>query len=178
MVVAFIGILINGGTALLFMKGQEDLNVKSAFMHLAYDAIISLGVVIAAGIIYFTGWHIIDPIVGLIITVTIFWGAWGLLRDSTKLVMDAVPSNVDLEAVKNYLANITGVSEVHDLHVWGMSTRENALTAHLVMPEQTLNDQDRQAIGQALLKEFNIHHTTIQIEQGNGDMHCDHHACS
>jgi len=178
MVIASIGILVNGGTALLFMKGQEDLNIKSAFMHLAYDALISLGVVIAAIIIYFTGWHIIDPIVGLIITVTIFWGAWGLLRDSVQLVMDAVPSHIDIEAVRNYLANITSVTEVHDLHIWGMSTSENALTAHLVIPNGLLSDEEREKINHDLLEKFKIHHSTIQIEQGNGSVNCAHTSCA
>lgn len=175
MVVAGIGILVNGGTALLFMKGQEDLNVKSAFMHLAYDALISFGVVVAAALIYFTGWHIIDPIVGLIITVTIFWGTWGLLRDSVKLAVDAVPLGIDLTAVRDYFNTLPGVEEVHDLHIWGMSTRENALTVHLFMPDEQLSDSTRQEINVTLQKKFNIHHTTIQIER---EANCVHtHSC-
>ncbi len=173
--VAFIGILVNAGTALLFMRGRKsDLNIKGAFLHLAFDALVSLGVVIAAGLIYWTGWQWIDPVVGLVIAAVILRGTWGLLRDSVNLVMDGVPRNIDSLAVKHYLENLPGVTELHDLHIWGLSTQENALTAHLIMPKNPLTDAERRTLNQALKQQFNIHHTTIQIEHGK-EVVCDAH---
>lgn len=178
MIVAFIGILINGGTALLFMRGRhDDLNIKGAFLHLAYDALVSLGVVIAAVVIYYTGWEPLDPIVGLIIGAMIIWGTWGLLKDSLKLIMDGVPSHIDLPEVMAYLKSVAGVKNVHDLHIWGLSTKENALTAHLVMPEKRLSDDDRHEIEHHLKEKFKIDHVTIQIEKGDGEHDCAEHAC-
>ncbi|MBD3647604.1 MAG: cation transporter, partial [Pseudomonadales bacterium] len=143
MIVAGIGIVVNAGTALLFMKVSEhDLNLRGAYLHLAYDALISAGVVVAAAVIYTTGWLWVDPVVGLAIVGVILYGTWGLLRDSVNLIIDAVPENVDRDAVQAYLESIEGVTEIHDLHIWGMSTHENCLTAHLVMPENTLWESD------------------------------------
>ncbi len=178
MIVALVGILVNGGTALLFAKGaKEDLNLKSAFIHLVYDALISLGVVVIAGIIYFTQWEFLDPIAGLIIALVILWGTWSLMKDSLRLIMDGVPSNVDIIDIKDYLEKIDGVTGVHDLHVWGLSTRENALTVHLLIPARELTDTERQAIEQNLRQQFNIQHITIQIERGDGAS-CDTiHSC-
>lgn len=175
--VALLGILVNGGTALLFSKGQDDLNIKSAFLHLAYDALISLGVFLAGLIIYFTQWYWIDPILGLAIGGIIMWGSIKLLKQSVGLAMDAVPYNVNLIDVQHYLKNLPGVKAVHDLHIWSLSTRENALTAHLIMPNQTCSDEMRQKINLELKEKFNIHHATIQVEQGAGDLHCEHHNC-
>ncbi len=168
MVVAGIGILVNAGTAMLFMKGSdEDLNIRGAFLHLAYDALISAGVVIGAAVILLTGWLWIDPALGVMITAVILAGTWGMLRDSMNLMLDAVPQNIDREAVLRYLQGVTGVSQVHDLHIWAMSTHENCLTAHLVMPENTLWEEEGgyANIGHALRDQFNIHHVTLQVEK-------------
>ena len=168
MVVATIGIGVNAGTALLFMKGSKhDLNLRGVFLHLAYDAAISAGVVVAAALVLFTGWVWIDPVMGLLIVAVILLGTWGLLRDSVNLIIDAVPQEIDLDEVRDFLGEIDGVVNVHDLHIWAMSTRENGLTAHLVMPENTLwdNDDGYASICEALERRFNIHHATLQVEK-------------
>lgn len=177
MVVAGIGIVVNAGTALLFVKGRKnDLNLRGAFLHLAYDALISAGVVLAAIVIYYTGWLWIDPVMGLLIVIVIIGGTWGLLRDSVNLILDAVPQGIDRKAVHDYLQEIGGVSQVHDLHIWAMSTYENCLTAHLVMPENTLWDSEDSygAIGASLKEKFNIHHVTLQVEK---DLECSNQDC-
>ena len=139
MVVAGIGILVNAGTALLFAKNSKsDLNLRGAFLHLAYDAAISAGVVFAAIFIYLTGWLWVDPAVGLLIVMVILGGTWGLLRDSTNLILDAVAKSIARQRVQQFLMNIDGVSQVHDLNIWPMNTNENCLTAHLVMPNNNL----------------------------------------
>ncbi|MGC1854382.1 MAG: cation diffusion facilitator family transporter [Candidatus Aquirickettsiella sp.] len=174
MIVAFIGMLINGGTALLFMrKSSSDLNIKGAFLHLAYDALIALGVVLAGAAIYFTGWLWVDPIVGLLIVGIITWGSWNLLRRSVELILGAVPYGVNQKAVYNYLKELPGVQEVHDLHIWGLSTQETALTAHLIMPEGGLSDKDHLKINRVLAKEFHIQHITLQVEQGQKKYPCE-----
>jgi cobalt-zinc-cadmium efflux system protein len=178
MIVAGIGIAVNAGCALLFLKGRkDDLNLQGAFLHLAYDALISAGVVVAAIIIYFTGWLWVDPMVGILITVVIVGGTWGLLRDSVSLILDAVPQGIDRKAVHNYLQSIVGVSQVHDLHIWAMSTYENCLTAHLVMPENTLWESETGygEIGASLKQRFNIHHVTLQVEK---DLDCTTQDCN
>lgn len=173
MIVAFIGILINGGTALLFMRqSATDLNIKGAFLHLAYDALIALGVVLAGVAIYFTGWLWIDPIVGLLIVSIIAWGSWNLLQRSIELILGAVPYGVNQKAVYTYLKELPGVQEVHDLHIWGLSTQETALTAHLIMPESGLSDEEYFKINQFLAKEFHIQHITLQVEQGQKKYPC------
>lgn len=174
-IVATIGIAINGGTALLFLRGsKDDLNIKSAYIHLASDALISVGVVVAGTIIYFTGWYIIDPILGLLIVVAILAGTWGLLRDSLNLLMDGVPHSIDRPSVKQYLQQLSGVDTVHDLHIWGLSTKEIALTVHLVMPEKSLSDAEYSEVSQQLKQRFNIDHTTIQVENGTDEHPCPH----
>lgn len=173
MVVALIGIFVNGGTALLFMKGaHEDLNIKGAFLHLMGDALISIGVVIAGILITYTNLTWIDPVTGLIIVAIILWGTWGLLRDSVNLILDAIPHHIDHHAVKDYLSNLPGVTAVHDLHIWGLSTKEIALTAHLIMPEKTLSDADYERINLILKEKYRIDHVTIQVETGNGEFQC------
>jgi cobalt-zinc-cadmium efflux system protein len=173
MIVAFIGILINGGTALLFMRGRHnDLNIRGAYLHLAYDALISVGVVLAAAVVLWTQWFWLDPIVGLIIVVVILAGTWGLLRDSVNLILGAVPAGIDLNGVRNYLSKIDGVQAVHDLHIWGLSTQETALTVHLVMPERALTDAEHVAINHILQHDFKIQHATIQVEKGHADNPC------
>lgn len=175
--VAFIGIIINSGSALLFLRGRkEDLNIKGAYLHLASDALISIGVVVAGILIYYTKWYWIDPIVGLFIIIVILAGTWGLLRHSLSLLLDAVPADIDQAGVASYLANIHGVTAVHDLHIWGLSTREVALTAHLVMPEQILSDQDYARINHELQCQFKIEHVTLQVEKGDQTIVCSQHS--
>ena len=168
MIVAGIGIAVNAGCAMLFRSSsKDDLNMKGAYLHLAYDALISVGVVVAAAAMYFTGWLWLDGAVGMLIVVVIVWGTWGLLMDSVNMILDAVPRHIDREAVHNYLLGIDGVSEVHDLHIWALSTNESCLTAHLVMPENTLWDAEAGYgnIGKALNDEFKIQHVTLQVEK-------------
>lgn len=172
-IVALIGIFINGGTALLFMKGKnDDLNIKGAYLHLLYDALISVGVVVSGIVIYLTGWIRLDPIVGLLIVIAILMGTWGLLRNSVDLILGAVPHGIDQQKVRTYLEKIPGVVAVHDLHIWGLSTQENALTAHLVMPDGGLADADVVRINQDLKCHFQIHHVTLQVEKGQVEDPC------
>lgn len=172
-VVALIGIAVNGGTALLFVKGsKEDLNIKSAFLHLAADALVSVSVVVAGIIILFTHWLWVDPLVGLLIVVTILWGTWGLLRQSIDLILGAVPHTVSAKKVRAYLNTLSGVTAVHDLHIWALSTQEVALTAHLIMPERFLTDAEYAEINHILHEDFNIQHVTLQIEKGEADNPC------
>jgi cobalt-zinc-cadmium efflux system protein len=172
-VVALIGIVVNGGTALLFIKGaHEDLNIKGAFMHLLSDALLAIGVVIGGVLIYFTGKMWIDPLIGLLIVVTILWGTWGLLRDSTGLIMDAVPRFIDYNGVKKFLKELPNVVEVHDLHIWGLSTKEVALTAHIVMSTGQPTSVNYQNIDSILKDKFHINHVTVQVEMENSESLC------
>lgn len=172
-VVGIVGIAVNFGCSLLFARAaKSDLNIRSAFWHLLADAIILLGIVISAVVIYYTDWLWIDPVVGLLIVAIVLWGTWGLLRDSLHLILDAVPRHIDHAGVKHYLKNIPGVNAVHDFHVWGLSTREVALTAHLVMPENPLTDADHKRINHELHEKFSIDHITLQVETG-----CDENPC-
>jgi cobalt-zinc-cadmium efflux system protein len=166
--VAGVGIFINGATALMFMRGREnDLNIRGAFLHLAGDAAVSLGVVIAALIGQRTGWLWLDPVTGIAISLVILYSAWGLGRDSFNLAFDATPPNIDPAAVKSYLDGLPGVVDVHDLHIWAMSTTETALTVHLVRPGAGLDDALIARAGVALRKRFGIQHATLQIEAGD-----------
>jgi cobalt-zinc-cadmium efflux system protein len=171
-IVALIGILINTVSALMFVSGQSDLNIRGAFLHLAADALVSLGVVIAGLTIATTGWLWVDPIVSLIVTAVIVWGTWQLFRDSFNLMLDAVPEHVDPLAVRQYLAERSGVNEVHDLHIWAMSTTETALTAHLVMLEGHPGDGFLSMLCNELREKFNIAHSTVQIETGDPEHPC------
>lgn len=172
-IVALVGILINGGTALMFMKGSEsDLNIKAAYLHLAYDALISVGVVLSGVIIFYTGWVLLDPIVGMLIVAAILVGTWSLLRNSVDLILGAVPHNVNQQGVREYLEKIPNVVAVHDLHIWGLSTQENALTAHLVMPNGALLDADFERINHDLLHHYKIGHVTLQVEKGDVENPC------
>lgn len=165
MIVAAIGIVINGITALLFMKGQKrDINVRGAYLHMLADAGVSAGVVIAGLLIMTTGAWWIDPVVSFVIIVVILAATWRLFTESINLALDAVPKNIDLEEVREYLTSVPGVEGVHDLHVWAMSTTQNALTTHLIVPEEN-GDQLLEDIRQALYNRFGIAHTTIQIER-------------
>ena len=164
-IVAALGIAVNTATALLFMSGRKaDLNIRGAFLHMAADAVVSLGVVLAGIGIVYTGWLWLDPVTSLVISVVIVAGTWGLLRDSVRLALHAVPEGVEIERVRAYLASVSGVTEVHDLHVWGMSTTDTALTAHLVMPQGHPGDAFVAGIAEHLHAQFNIGHATIQVE--------------
>jgi cobalt-zinc-cadmium efflux system protein len=166
MVVAGFGVLINAATALLFMSGRHrDLNIKGAFLHMAADAGVSLGVVLAGLAIKLTGQYWIDPAMSLVIVAVIAIGTWGLLRESIRLALLAVPEGVELERVEHYLASLPDVTAVHDLHIWPMSTTQTALTAHLEMPNGSGGDEFLHNVCQHLHDEFQIEHSTIQIEQ-------------
>jgi cobalt-zinc-cadmium efflux system protein len=170
-VVAAIGVVINTATALLFISGQKhDLNIKAAFLHMAADAGVSLGVVIAGFAIMATGWLWLDPLIGLLIAGVILYTTLDLLRDSAGLAIDAVPKNIDPHAVKAYLTGLPGVCEVHDLHIWPMSTTETALTAHLVMSSLPADDRLIRQASDELHDQFNIGHATLQCESDSGEV--------
>jgi len=172
-VVAAVGVVINLVTALLFMSGRKgDLNIRAAFTHMAGDAAIALGVVVAGVAILWTGWHWLDPLTSLGISLLVIFGTWGLLRDSVNLALQAVPEGIDLLAVRGHLEAVQGVSEVHDLHIWGMSTTETALTAHLVFPGGYPGDATRNQICAELKEHFSIGHSTIQIETADAGQTC------
>jgi len=162
--VAAVGVVINTLTALLFLRGQGDANVRGAFLHMAADAAVSLGVVLAGVAIALTAATWIDPVVSIGIAATIVAGTWGLFRESVDLALDAVPRGIDPEAIATALAALPGVGEVHDLHVWGASTSEISLTAHLVAPHGSDRDRMLEAATGLLRDRFGIAHSTIQIE--------------
>ena len=167
--VAAVGIAVNGFTAYLFLRGSKgDLNIRGAFLHLASDAVVSLGVVIAGLVIAHTGWLWLDPAVSLVIAAVIIVGTWSLLRESLDLALDAVPIGIDPAKVKAFLRDLPGVVAVHDLHIWAMSTTETALTAHLVRPGGGLDDALLDDAADALTRRFGIAHATFQVEQGDG----------
>lgn len=167
-IVAIIGVVINTSTALLFMSGSHgDLNIRGAFFHMAADALVSVGVVIAGIAILTTGWLWFDPVISLIIVAVVIFGTWQLFQDSLHLALDGVPQGITLQAVETYLSEIEGVNEVHDLHIWAMSTTETALTVHLVMCNGHPGDEFLADVVQKLKEKFAIAHATIQIEQGN-----------
>jgi cobalt-zinc-cadmium efflux system protein len=171
--VAAVGVVINGLTALLFLRGQkEDLNVRGAYLHMLADAGVSLGVVVAGLVINSTGWLWIDPAVSLVIAVVITVGTWNLLTQSLHLIFDAVPHEIDPAEIRAYLAALPGVTEIHDLHIWALSTTETALTAHLVRPNSALDDDWLAAVTQALHDRFGIEHATLQLESGQGARAC------
>jgi len=164
--VALAGIVINAVSAIPFAKSGGDLNIRAAFVHLAADAAISLGVVLAALLTLYTGWLWIDPVVGIAIALVIIVGTWGLLRDSVTMALNAVPAHIDPATVRAYLTKLAGVAEVHDLHIWAMSTTETALTVHLVMPKGHPGDAFTAEICRELREHYRVHHTTVQIETG------------
>ncbi len=165
--VAAIGVVINTVTAILFMRGsKEDANVRGAFLHMAADAAVSVGVVFAGVAIMATGIGWIDPVVSIIIVVVIVWGTWDLFTESVGLAMDAVPRRININELTNALAEVPGVLEIHDLHVWGMSTSEVMLTAHLVIAESSRQGALKEA--QSVLRDrFAITHTTLQFEESS-----------
>ncbi len=168
MVVAGIAIAVNGFTAWLFMPRGErhDLNLRGAYLHMVADALVSLGVVIAAALFVWTGWTWLDPAISLVIAVVILYGTWDLLSHSLRLSLDGVPASIELDEVSDYLSGLPGVKAIHDLHVWAMSTSETALTVHLVMPDGQPDDDFLCRIANYLHDEFDIDHTTIQVETG------------
>ncbi len=162
---AGLGVLINGGTALLFLQqGKRDLNLRAAFLHLGSDAAISVGVIGAGFVIQFTRWSWVDPLVSLVITLLIGLSTWSLLRESLDLMLDAVPEHINLPQVEAYLRSQPGVADLHDLHVWALSTQESALTVHLVLPNGHPGDDWLHDLSQQLHDRFGIEHPTIQIE--------------
>ena len=164
MVVAGIGIVINTATALLFMRGREsDLNIRGAFLHMAADALVSAGVVVAGGLALWFGWNWLDPVMSLVIAAVMVWGTWSLFRQSLHLLFDGVPDSVDLHAVQALLEALPGVARVHDLHVWAMGTSETALTAHLVMPGGGGDDAFLKHAADELHEHFEIRHVTLQV---------------
>lgn len=169
MAVAGIGIAVNGFTAWLFARGRKhDLNIRAAYLHMASDALISVGVVTAALVIRFTGWLWVDPLVGIVVAVVIVRGTWGLLRESGRLTLDGVPAGIDAAAVARYLRALPGVTATHDIHIWSMSTTETALTAHLCVPGPGPHDPLLARIAHDLDHHHGIGHATVQIEADPG----------
>ncbi|MCP3732395.1 cation diffusion facilitator family transporter [Sphingomonas sp. MG17] len=176
MIVAGIGILINTATALMFARGRKgDINIRGAYLHMAADAAVSAGVVAGGALMLWTGAAWIDPALSLIIVAVILWSTWGLLRDSLTMALHAVPPGIDPEKVESALAALPGVSRVHDLHIWPMSTTEVALTAHLLMPDGHPGDTFLHDAEHRLQHDFGIGHATLQIEIGDGDPCSLHH---
>jgi cobalt-zinc-cadmium efflux system protein len=173
MVVAAIGIVVNGLSAWLLMAGrQHDLNIRGAFLHMLGDAAISFGVVVTGAVIAVTAWNWLDPLASLVISAFIVWSTWGLMSESLKLSLAAVPEDIDQASVEQYLKSLPGVHEVHDLHIWAMSTTETALTAHLVRPGAGLDDRLLQEAALGLDRNFRIRHATLQVEAGNTEEAC------
>ncbi len=172
--VSIFGIVINTITAWMFAAGRKgDLNIRSAFLHMAADAAISAGVVIAGIVILLTGQHWIDPIISLLISAVIVWGTWNLLREAVNLALQAVPKQIDPDAVHGYLRQLPGISEVHDLHIWPMSTTETAITAHLIKPDGAIDDSFLCRVKEELHSRFSINHVTIQCECGDAAHPCE-----
>ncbi|WP_244146605.1 cation diffusion facilitator family transporter [Paraburkholderia sp. BCC1876] len=172
-VVATTGVVVNGISAWLFMRGQkEDLNIRGAFLHMAADAGISAAVAISGLVILYTNWTWLDPVMSLLVVAVVVVGTWGLLRDSVRLALDAVPPGVDLQRIRDYLATQPGVVDVHDLHVWALSTTGNALSAHLVMPAGHPGDESLDAIVVVLRERFSMLHATLQVDLGTTQHHC------
>lgn len=174
MAVAGVGIVINTATALLFMRGRKgDLNIRGAFLHMAADALVSAGVVVAGVLALWFGWNKLDPIASLLIAAVILYSTWSLFLESLHLLFDGVPVGVDLSVVRNYLESLTGVENVHDLHVWAMGTGQIAMTVHLVMPNRASDDTFLEEITNELHDRFEIMHPTIQIETSLIEHGCD-----
>jgi cobalt-zinc-cadmium efflux system protein len=164
--VAAIGVVINTITALFFVSGQKhDLNIRGAFLHMAADAGVSFGVVVAGIIIMATGWLLIDPLMSLLIVAVILVGTWSLLRDSMNLAIDSVPKDIDIAGIRGYLTSLENVSQIHDLHVWPMSTTEVALSVHLIIVNDSLNNDFLPKLQKQLHDRFSIEHSTIQVER-------------
>jgi cobalt-zinc-cadmium efflux system protein len=170
--VAAAGVLVNGATAALFLGGlHHDLNIRGAFLHMVADAGVSAGVVVSGLLIGATGWLWLDPATSLAIVVVIAWGTWGLFKDSLNLALDAVPEAIDRDEVEAWLGALPGVAEVHDLHIWALSTTETALTVHLIRPGCPAEDAFLTRVAEDLKHRFAIGHVTLQIETGDGECH-------
>jgi cobalt-zinc-cadmium efflux system protein len=175
-VVATLGMLVNGFSAWLFMRGsKEDLNVRGAFMHMAADAGVSAAVALSGLVILFTGMTWVDPAMSLIVVAVIVVGTWGLGRDAMRLAMGAVPPNVDTQRIERYLEGLPGVASIHDLHIWALSTTENAMTAHLVCPDGHPGDVFVDGIVKTLCDDYAMHHATLQVEMGTTEHRCSLH---
>ncbi|MDH6341813.1 cobalt-zinc-cadmium efflux system protein [Parabacteroides sp. PFB2-12] len=171
--VAGIGVVINGLTAWLFMKDKDkDLNVKGAYLHMAADALVSIGVVISGIIIIYTGWYIVDPIIGLVIAGVIVYSTWGLLRDSLRLSLDGVPAGTDIRDIEKTIRSVVGVQDLHHLHVWGISTTETALTVHVVVENTDRMEEIKEEIKQAL-RHIGVQHVTLEFELSSAHCHGD-----
>lgn len=178
MVVAGIGVIINTATALLFLRDRKrDLNIRGAYLHMAADAGISLGVVVAGGLILLTGWLWLDPAISLLVTLAIVVSTWQLLKESTNLLLDSVPEHIDPAEIDGWLREQPGVSDLHDLHIWSVSTTDVVLTVHLVMPAMPADDRFLAALRQRLYDRFAIGHSTVQIEQATPDTDCQRSVC-
>lgn len=174
--VAMVGIVINGLSAWLFLRGsKDDLNIRGAYLHMLADAAVSFGVVIAGLIILLTDWYWLDPLISLVIVAVIVVGTWSLLGEAMQLALLAVPKGVNLLKVSQFLQQQPGVTAIHDLHIWGMSTTESALTVHLVMPAGYPGDVFMDELTHALKMQFSIAHSTLQIEQGTTEHNCSLH---
>ena len=172
---AGIGILINGLTVVLLMKGQQDdMNVRGAFLHMVADTLVSVGVVVSGVLISFTGWYVIDPIVSIIIAIVILISTWELLTGSLRLLVDGIPEGVDWEKVEAILKSHPQVKEVHHIHIWAISTTDNALTAHIVIDDLNALETVKEHIKHQL-KEANVSHSTLEFETSGG--HCHDHEC-
>lgn len=171
--VASMGVLINGISALLFMSGKNDLNIWAAFIHMAADALISLGVILSALLIIYTGWFWIDPIVSILISILIAIGSWNLFKESTKLILLAVPQNINIHEIKECLLNQPSITAIHDLHIWALSTTETALSVHLLSSKNELQTDLLYKISALMEKNFKIHHSTIQLEYQASPVKCE-----
>ena len=169
--IAGIGVIVNGATMLFFRKDQEgDLNVKGAYLHMLADALVSVGVVVSGIIIHFTNWYIIDPIVGLIVAVVIILSAWELLRESLRLAIDAVPAGISVDEIREALMENPEVTDVHHIHIWAVSTTENALTAHIKVKD-ILKEEDIKKSLKSILAKYNIPHSTLEFELSDTPCH-------
>ncbi|MEM5345820.1 cation diffusion facilitator family transporter [Paraburkholderia azotifigens] len=172
-IVAVVGMVVNGFSAWLFMRGQEDdLNIRGAFLHMLADAAVSAAVAVSGLVILFSGWTWLDPVMSMIVVAVIVYGTWGLLRDSISLALNGVPPGVDVQKIRDYLAAQPGVTDVHDLHVWALSTTGNALSAHLVIPGGHPGDRMIDGIVGTLRAEFDMHHATLQVDMGTTQHRC------
>jgi cobalt-zinc-cadmium efflux system protein len=172
-IVAAVGIAVNGFSAWLFMAGSKhDLNIRGAFLHMVADAVVSLGVVIGGLAMLYTGWYWLDPTLSMVIVAVVLIGTWQLLREAIRLSLSAVPAHIDLHAVQQFLADLPGVTDVHDLHIWGMSTTESALTVCLIMPLGYPEDAFLEAVAEDLKKKFAIQHSTLQIKRDTAQAGC------
>ncbi len=171
--VALVGLAVNAGTALLFVNGRSDLNIRGAYLHMVADAAVTFGVLLAGIAILYTGAKWLDPVVSLLIVVVVLWGTWSLFRDAIKLSLDAVPQGIDHVEVRETLLALSGVEEIHDLHIWALSTSESALTVHLVVPDPAVDGVTLiQRACREMHERFGISHTTIQIETGDASATC------